>query len=200
LVHRLDRDTSGVLVLARSPGIAAHLAAAFRSREVAKTYWAVVAGRPVPPHGRIELDLVKIAGQRGERVVPVDRGAPGAAHSITDYETLDHAARRLAWMELKPLTGRTHQLRVHCAALDAPILGDIKYGIERNNDERGRRNIAIVEGLSDEMHLHARRLHIPHPSGGSIEVEAELSAHMQATFHTLGFSAKPPAPPRRLMR
>ena len=197
LVHRLDRDTSGVLVLARTPGIAARLAAAFRSREVEKTYWAVVSGRPVPPHGRIELDLVKIAGQRGERVVPADRGTAGAAHSITDYETLDHAGRRAAWMELKPLTGRTHQLRVHCTALGTPILGDLKYGIERNTDDRGKRNIAIVEGLSDEMHLHARRLKLPHPAGGIVEVEAELSPHMQATFRTLGFDVRPTAAPKR---
>jgi len=197
LVHRLDRDTSGVIVLARSPGVAARLAAAFRTRAVQKTYWAVVAGRPVPVAGRVDLHLVRLGG-KDKRVALGDRKDPEAAHAITDYRTLDHAARKLAWLELRPLTGRTHQLRVHCAALGAPILGDERYGIERNTDERGRRNIAIVEGLSDEMHLHARRLSLPHPQGGSLTVEAELSPHMAATFRMLGFHAQPAAAAERV--
>jgi 23S rRNA pseudouridine955/2504/2580 synthase len=196
LVHRLDRDTSGVLALARSPGVAARLAQAFRTRAVQKTYWAVVAGRPVPVEGRVALHLVRLGGQE-KRVAPADRRDPDAAHAITDYRTLDHAARKLAWLELRPLTGRTHQLRVHCAALGAPILGDERYGIERNTDERGKRNIAIVEGLSDEMHLHARRLVLPHPQGGLLTVEAELSPHMAATFRMLGFDAPAAAAPVR---
>jgi 23S rRNA pseudouridine955/2504/2580 synthase len=196
LVHRLDRDTSGVLVLARSPGVAARLAQAFRTRAVEKTYWAVVAGRPVPVEGRVDLHLVRLGGQE-RRVAPADRKDPEAAHAITDYRTLDHAARKLAWLELRPLTGRTHQLRVHCAALGAPILGDERYGIERNTDDRGRRNIAIVEGLSDEMHLHARRLSLPHPQGGTLTVEADLSPHMAGTFRMLGFHAQPACAPIR---
>jgi 23S rRNA pseudouridine955/2504/2580 synthase len=196
LVHRLDRDTSGVIALARSPGVAARLAQAFRTRAVEKTYWAVVAGRPVPVEGRVDLHLVRLGGQE-KRDAPADRKDPDAAHAITDYRTLDHAARKLAWLELRPLTGRTHQLRVHCAALGAPILGDERYGIERNTDERGKRNIAIVEGLSDEMHLHARRLVLPHPQGGFLAVEAELSPHMAATFRMLGFDARDAAAPQR---
>src|SRR6478736_2636247 len=107
LVHRLDRDTSGVLLLARTPGTAAKLAAAFRTRAVEKTYWAVVARRPIPPEGRIDLPLRRIGGARGERTAPAERGDKEAAHAITDYRTLDHAARKLAWLELRPLTGRT---------------------------------------------------------------------------------------------
>jgi 23S rRNA pseudouridine955/2504/2580 synthase len=200
LVHRLDRDTSGVLVLARSPGVAARLAAAFRGRDVEKTYWAVVAGRPVPVSGRIELDMVRIGGKRGERAMVATPGDPDAAHSITDYRTLDHAARRLAWLELSPLTGRTHQLRVHCMTLGTPILGDDKYGIERNTDERGPRDIAFVDTLSDQLHLHARRIRLPHPEGGTLEVAADLPDHMRETFATIGFTAEPAPAPLRLKR
>jgi 23S rRNA pseudouridine955/2504/2580 synthase len=198
LVHRLDRDTSGVLVLARSPGVAARIAASFRGRDVEKTYWAVVAGRPVPVAGRVEADLVRIGGKRGERAMVAEPGDPEAAHAITDYRTLDHAARRLAWLELRPLTGRTHQLRVHCMSLGTPILGDEKYGIERNTDERGARDIAFIDGLSDQLHLHARGIRLPHPEGGMLEVEAELPPHMRETFATVGFEAGVPAPPVRV--
>lgn len=193
LVHRLDRDTSGVLLLARTPGTAAKLAAAFRSRDVEKTYWAVVAGRPVPPEGRIDLPLKRIGGARGERTAPAERGDKDAARAITDYRTLDHAARKLAWLELQPLTGRTHQLRVHCVALGAPILGDVKYARPDQNNAFS----ATVEGLSSELHLHARAVRLPHPAGGVLLVEANLPPHMMETFRTLGFHAPPARPPER---
>lgn len=188
LVHRLDRDTSGALVLARTPGVAAKLAAAFRGREVEKTYWAVVAGRPVPVEGRIDLPLRRVGGERGERTAPAARGDKDAARAITDFRTLDHAAQKLAWLELQPLTGRTHQLRVHCVALGAPILGDVKYA---EPDQNGAGS-AVVEGLSPLLHLHARALRLPHPAGGTVSVEADLPPHMRETFQTLGFQA--PAP------
>lgn len=193
LVHRLDRDTSGVLVLARTPGVAGKLAAAFRSRSVEKTYWAVVAGRPVPVEGRIDLPLRRTGGPRGERTVPADRADKAAAHALTDYRTLDNAAQKLAWLELMPRTGRTHQLRVHCVALGAPIVGDVKYAEPDQNDAGS----ALVSGLSDRLHLHARALHLPHPAGGTLYVEAELPAHMRQTFATLGFKAPAAATPRR---
>ena len=193
LVHRLDRDTSGVLVLARTPGIAAKLAAAFRTRAVKKTYWAVVAGRPVPVEGRIDLPLRRTGGPRGERTVPAGRGDKEAAYAITDYRTLDNAAQKIAWLELEPLTGRTHQLRVHCVALGAPILGDVKYAEPDQNDAGS----ALVPGLSDRLHLHARALSLPHPTGGSLWVEAELPPHMRQTFAMLGFQAPSAQPPRR---
>ncbi len=195
LVHRLDKDTSGVLVVARTPGIAAKLAAAFRGRTVEKTYWAVVTGRPVPVEGRIERQLVRIDGFRGERAAVAGPFDTDTAHSITDYRTLDHAGRKLAWLELKPLTGRTHQLRVHCASIGAPILGDAPYGTEKQ--EEGNRNSALVEGFPERLHLHARRLELPHPAGGTLAVEAPLPAHIAETFRTLGFSAPPPARPQR---
>jgi 23S rRNA pseudouridine955/2504/2580 synthase len=193
LVHRLDRDTTGVLLIARTPGVAAKLAAAFRGRDMEKTYWAVVAGRPVPVEGEIDLPLKRIGGDRGERTAPAERDDVDAARAITEYRTLDHAARKLAWLELKPHTGRTHQLRVHCVAIRAPILGDVKYARPDQNNAFA----ATVAGLSDRMHLHARSLVFPHPAGGTMRVEAELPPHMVETFQTLGFSAPPARAPRR---
>lgn len=193
LVHRLDRDTSGCLVLARTPGTAAKLAAGFRGRDVTKTYWAVVAGRPVPVEGRIDLPLLRYTGPRGERSVPATRDDDEAQRAVTDFRTLDHAGQKLAWLELSPITGRTHQLRVHCVAIGAPIVGDDKY---HEPDQNGT-GTAIVEGLPDKLHLHARALDLPHPAGGRLIVEAPLPPHMSETFKTLGFEARPPADPAR---
>lgn len=192
LVHRLDRDTTGVLVLARTPGVAAKLAAAFRGRDMEKTYWAVVAGRPVPVEGRIDLPLKRIGGLRGERTMPAERSDPEGTRAVTDFRTVDHAAQKLAWLELQPLTGRTHQLRVHCVAIRAPILGDTKYHEPDQNDAFSAR----IEGLSTKLHLHARALRLPHPAGGFLVVEADLPPHMRETFETLGFHAQPAKKPR----
>ena len=193
LVHRLDRDTSGVLLLARTPGTAAKLAAAFRTRAVEKTYWAVVARRPLVPEGRIDLPLRRIGGARGERTEIAERDDKEGARAITDYRTLDHAGQKLAWLELRPLTGRTHQLRVHCVAIGAPILGDVKYARPDQNNAFS----ATVEGLSNDLHLHARGLLLPHPAGGTLLVEADLPTHMKQTFRTLGFHAPAAQAPRR---
>lgn len=192
LVHRLDRDTSGVLLLARSPGVAAKLAALFRGREIEKTYWAVVTRRPVPPDGRIDMALRRVTGGRGERTVIAEPGDPEAARAITEYRTIDHAGR-IGWLELRPHTGRTHQLRVHCVGIGAPILGDLKYA---RPDQNGA-FAPTVAGLSDALHLHARALELPHPAGGMLRLEAELPAHMKETFKTLGFSAQPASAPKR---
>jgi len=198
LVHRLDRDTSGVMILARSPGVAAKLAQVFRSRMVKKIYWSVVLGRPEPLEGEIDLPLMRSHGPGGERTMTAAEDEPKAARARTFYRTLDTAGRRFAWLELSPLTGRTHQLRVHCAALGVPILGDALYG--PREDAFGQR---LREGrsrgeLPNRLHLHARRLVLPHPLGGVLEVEAELPPHMQKTFQLLGFKVPPAAPPRRL--
>jgi 23S rRNA pseudouridine955/2504/2580 synthase len=182
LVHRLDRDTTGVLLLARTPKAANRLAAAFRSRDAVKTYWAVVVGRPHPLEGRIDAALAKRAGMRGERVTVAEKGDEDAAHAVTDYRTVEFAGRKAAWLELAPLTGRTHQLRVHCAAIGCPILGDAKYAGAA----------AMLEGLPEKLHLHARGIVIPHPEGGVLSVEAKLPPHMKETFAMLGFEAPRP--------
>ena len=188
LVHRLDRDTSGVLVLARSAAAAARLAAAFRGRDVEKFYWALVVGEPEAPEGRIDLALAKLGGPRGERTRAVDDPAEGA-RAITDFRTLDTVKRRTAWLELRPLTGRTHQLRVHCAeALGCPVLGDGKYGGAA----------AHMEELPNRLHLHARALRLPHPDGGTLEVSAPLPPHMRESFKFFGFEAPRTPKPRHL--
>jgi 23S rRNA pseudouridine955/2504/2580 synthase len=184
-----------VLLLARSAGTAAKLAAGFRSRDMEKTSWAVVVGRPVPVAGRVEMMLARVTGARGQVTVRAEPGMADPLKSITDYSTLDHAARKLAWLELRPLTGRTHQLRVHCAELGAPILGDFKYGGDYadGGEFSPHEGAARVEGLPHKLHLHARALRLPHPAGGTLEVSADLPTHMRQTFATLGFTA-PAAP------
>ncbi|MBS7809711.1 RluA family pseudouridine synthase [Roseococcus pinisoli] len=187
LVHRLDRDTSGVLVVARTAAAAAHLAKAFRGRDMEKTYWAIVVGQPEHAGGRISMPLARENGPRGERTVPAAPGETGL-RSVTDYNTLDAAKRRAAFLEMKPHTGRTHQLRVHCAeGLRCPILGDGKYGGEA----------AHLEGLSGSLHLHARSLKLPHPEGGTLEVSAAPPAHFEATMGFFGFDNPAPYKPRR---
>jgi 23S rRNA pseudouridine955/2504/2580 synthase len=184
LVHRLDRDTSGLLLLARTPGAAAKLAAAFRGRDVEKTYWAVVVGCPDPPAGRVDRPLARIGGPRGERTAMAAPEDPKAAHAVTEYATLDTVGRKFALVALSPHTGRTHQLRVHMASLGTPILGDGKYGVEKSR----------VDGYAEALHLHARALRFPHPAGGTLSLQADLPPHMRETFRALGFSA--PAAPK----
>ena len=164
------------------------LAAAFRGRDVEKTYWALVVGRPEAPEGRIDLALAKMGGPRGERARAVDDPAEGA-RAITDFRTLDAAKRRVAWLELRPVTGRTHQIRVHCAeGLGCPVLGDGKYGGAA----------AHMEGLPSKLHLHARALRLPHPEGGTLEVAAPLPPHMRESFAFFGFEAPRTPKPRHL--
>ncbi|MDB5369400.1 MAG: pseudouridine synthase [Roseomonas sp.] len=187
LVHRLDRDTSGVILLARNVRAASRLAAAFRSRDAEKTYWAIVVGQPQYEGGRIDMALTKQGGgPMGERTVPAE-GKDGT-FAVTEYSTMDVARRHATWLELRPLTGRTHQLRVHCAsALECPILGDGKYGGQA----------AHLEGMSTSLHLHARRISIPHPEGGMLEVTAPLPPHMLESFATLGFNKPRNTAPKR---
>ena len=176
LVHRLDRDTAGVLVLARHRAAARALTAAFRARTTRKLYWAAVAGRPSPPAGRIDLPLAKQALRGGERMAA---GAEDGDRAVTLFRTIDHAHRAGAWLALMPLTGRTHQLRAHCLALGVPILGDGKYGGAA----------AFVADLPPQVHLLARRLLIAHPAPGrpAIDVSAALPTHMRETWDALGF-------------
>ena len=175
LVHRLDRDTSGVLVLARGAAAAARLAAAFRGRTVRKLYWALVAGRPRRDEGRIDLALAKRPGPRGERVGAAVEGKA----AVTHYRVIDALGRRCAWLELTPRTGRTHQLRAHCAALGAPVVGDGKFG--------GRAAFLGGEGIAKRLHLHARAVVLPRPGEGELRIVAPLPEHMRATWRHLGF-------------
>jgi 23S rRNA pseudouridine955/2504/2580 synthase len=182
LVHRLDKDTSGVLVLARNAGAAARLAALFRGRDLKKIYWAVVVGAPVPERGDIRLPLAKRIGRpgEGEERMVVDEEEGQSARTL--FRTLDAAGSKVALLELEPLTGRTHQLRVHCAELGTPILGDGKYG--------GAAAILPIGEFARALHLHARRLEIPSKSGKSIVIEAPLPRHMRDTLDFFGLNAK----------
>lgn len=177
LVHRLDKDTSGVLILARSAAAAARLGAAFRGKSVRKIYWAAVVGAPKPRQGRIDQSLSKLPGPRGERMAPDDENGERA---ITHYRTVAHAGERFAWLALEPVTGRTHQLRVHCLSLGTPILGDGKYGGAA----------AHPAGLPQprKLHLHARAIALPRLRGGMLTVTAPLPAHMRETWTFLGFA------------
>lgn len=175
LVHRLDRDTSGVLLLARHAKAARELTALFRGRDLRKLYWALVVGVPRPARGRINASLAKQRVGDGERVVVTRKGGDRA---VTDYAVIETAGRRISWLALMPHTGRTHQLRAHTAAvLDHPIVGDGKYGGEA----------AFVDGLERRVHLHARALMVPRPKRSPLVFTAPLSAHMAAGWRFLGF-------------
>ncbi|WP_207484314.1 RluA family pseudouridine synthase [Arenibaculum pallidiluteum] len=180
LVHRLDKDTSGVLLLARSAFAAARLAETFRGKDARKYYWAVTAGVPKPLQGKIDAPLAKEAGPQGERVAA---GAEEGRRAVSLYQVIEAAGKRAAWVALWPLTGRTHQLRVHMAAIGTPILGDGKYGGEG----------AFISGaeVPKQIHLHARRIILPHPrKGGRIDVTAPLPPHMRATWSYFGFDGE----------
>ena len=177
LVHRLDRDTSGVLVLGKTPGAAAKLAGSFARRRAEKTYWALVHGAPKPADGVMELHLVKKGVGDREMVVPTDPKDPNGDPAETEFVTISRAAHRVTWMALRPHTGRTHQLRAHMLAMGHPILGDPKY----TND-------AARELSGDlKLQLHARRLTLPHPSRGTLILEAPIGKELKAGFKRFGF-------------
>jgi 23S rRNA pseudouridine955/2504/2580 synthase len=181
LVHRLDKDTSGVLLLARTAAAAAFFTRAFREKTTRKIYWAIVVGLPEMPQGRIDLALVKRAGGpgRGERVQADDEEGKSA---ITFYRVMDQAGDRASLLALLPVTGRTHQLRAHCAALGTPILGDGKYGGSAAHLPGG--------AAARQMHLHARSLEVPSPGGGNLRVTAPLPPHMKEMTGFFGFAAE----------
>lgn len=197
LVHRLDKDTSGVLLLARTRQAASALTAAMRHKETRKIYWAVVAGVPTPYLGEIKYGLVKAPGHgargEGEKMIclhPRDvDGTPGAKRAITQYATLYRVASRAAWVAMEPITGRTHQLRAHMAEIGHPIIGDGKYGgsgQENLGDGWGAKLGGII---SNKLHLHARTMSFEHPTTRKmITVNAELPEHIQHTFDTFGWT------------
>jgi 23S rRNA pseudouridine955/2504/2580 synthase len=178
LVHRLDKDTSGVLLVARSARAAGHFTKAFAGRTARKVYWALITGVPSAEEGMIDAPLAKQPGTGGEKMhVDEENGLPAR----TRYRLVDRAGNRAAWVELQPLTGRTHQLRAHMAAIGHPIVGDSKYGGAA---------AFLTGGISRKLHLHARRLKIEGLDGKPIDQTAELPAHFSESLVSLGFDAR----------
>ncbi|HEY8007860.1 MAG TPA: RluA family pseudouridine synthase [Methylocella sp.] len=205
LVHRLDRDTSGVLLVAKTRSIAADLGEIFRSRQARKIYWAIVEGVPKPAQGRVSLYLAKGPGMDAARsarngAIPREKlekmriakhGDEDARHSVTYYTVVDKVSPRLAWLSMKPVTGRTHQLRAHAEAIGHPIVGDPKYGAAPAKDPRRNDPLRMIpDAVEQKLHLLARRLILPHPRGGTLDVTAPLPPHMQHTFDLFGFDVK----------
>lgn len=183
LVHRLDRDTSGVLVLAKTVSSANRLGQLFRSRDLEKIYWAVTIGVPHPQNGDIRGYMIKSTGPGDdkEKMRAAEQSEKGSVHAVTQYSIVQNAGQKAAWVALKPETGRTHQLRFHMASVGCAIVGDRKYTCDR----------PAPSGLSDGLHLHARAIRIPSAKGGPpVEIIADLPPHMQATFDVLGFDAR----------
>jgi len=175
LVHRLDKDTSGVLLLARTAGAAAKLSDTLKAEGTEKVYWALTAARPPRRHGRIAVPLAKRKRGGGEKMGYAEDGK----HALTLYREIAHTRDGIAWLALIPKTGRTHQLRAHLAHVGAPILADGKYG---------GRDAYPEHILPDKLHLHARRLAVAHPADGTtLRLTAPLPAHMAETFQQLGF-------------
>ena len=180
LVHRLDRDTSGVIVIAKRRSIASALGKLFATRAVKKTYWALVKGVPKPAQGRIEVALIKAKGPEGDRMRASREGEEDdEQRAVTFYSVIDKAPPVTAWVSLKPVTGRQHQLRAHMAHIGTPIMGDEKYGGLED----------MPEGMDRKLHLHARRIVFPHPREGTIDISAPLPEHMLKSFGLFGFDA-----------
>jgi 23S rRNA pseudouridine955/2504/2580 synthase len=181
LVHRLDKDTAGCLLVAKTRFAASALARIFRSRSARKIYWALVAGVPKPRQGRISTFLAKEEREDASFMRVARHGEEGASHAVTYYAVVDTAARQLAWLSLKPVTGRTHQLRAHMAHIGHPIVGDPKYFSKENWELPG--------GMQNRLHLLARRIVVPHPRGGNVDVTAPLPPHMRQSWSLLGLDA-----------
>ncbi len=183
LVHRLDRDTSGVMVLARSARAAAWLGKLFQSREMEKFYWALVVGQPKHPAGTISAALAKAGDAGRQKMVWDDEDGKKA---VTDYRIVEEAGGKVTWLELSPQTGRTHQLRAHCALLNTPILGDRKYvGHSRTTPDSG-----LLSEIGDKLCLHARQLMIPMQGRKPLVLTAPLSPHMARAFAQFGFEER----------
>lgn len=201
LVHRLDKDTSGILLLARTPRVARRLTEAFRERTTRKIYWALVAGVPRPPRATIRFGLVKAGGPRAEkmRCIHPDQVATteGAKHATTDYAVIERLGTRAAWVALNPVTGRMHQLRAHMAEIGHPIAGDGKYGGSSAENPGDGWGASLGAGISRKLHLHARSIAFAHPvTGARIALTAPLPEHMARTWASFGWDeGQAPADP-----
>jgi len=182
LVHRLDKDTAGCLLVAKTRFAAAALAKTFRSRSARKIYWALVAGVPKPQQGRVSTFLAKQEVEEDSFMRIAKHGEKDAVHAVTYYAVVETAGQKVTWISLKPVTGRTHQLRAHMAHVGNPIVGDPKYFNIENWEFPG--------GIQNKLHLLARRIAVPHPRGGVIDVSAPLPPHMEQSWNLLGFDAK----------
>jgi len=180
LVHRIDRETSGILVVARTRGAAQSLTASFRTRDSKKRYWALVRGVPRKKQDKISTWLVKEKTKDGDKMRVCPHGTPDSDHAVSYYRVVETAGQKLSWLEMEPYTGRTHQLRVHAAFMDHPIIGDDKYFFADDNWQ-------LPGGMQNRLHLHARSIRIPHPSGGILRCVAPLPPHMVQSFNLLGF-------------
>src|SRR5256884_740376 len=170
LVHRLDRETSGCLLVAKTRFAATALTGSFRHRSARKIYWALVAGVPKPKQGRISTYLAREEGEEDTIMRIAAHGDEGASHAMTYYAVVETSAQKLAWVSLKPVTGRTHQLRAHMAHIDHAIVGDPKYF--------NREDWQLPGGLQNRLHLLARRIVIPHPRGGGVRGDPPRSPHI----------------------
>lgn len=205
LVHRLDKDTSGVLLLARSKRIARRLSEAFRARETRKIYWAAVAGVPTPRMGTIRFGLVKAPGRgrggEGEKMLCIHPEAvkttPDAKRATTDYSVLSSLGTRVSWVALVPVTGRTHQLRAHMAEIGHPIVGDGKYGGSGQENLGEGWGAQLGGEISRKLHLHARSISFVHPiTGATVTLTAPLPDHMSRTWKFMDWrEADVPADP-----
>src|SRR3954471_13719454 len=183
LVHRLDRDTSGVLLIARTALAASGLSASLALRDTSKVYWALTRGVPKQKHGVVKGALAKEGGHgphgRDERMAMAEEGEEGAKFSLTEYAVMGTAGTEFAWVAARPITGRTHQIRVHLASLGTPIVGDFKYG---GAEAKGQ------GAIPDKLHLQARSIDIGRPDGGRLQVTAPLPPHMEQSWRLLGFN------------
>jgi len=199
LVHRLDKDTSGVLIMARNGRMATALTKAFRARDTRKIYWAAVAGCPMPKMGTIRFGLVKASGHgpngAGEKMVCVHpdevEHTKDAKFAITDYSVLEDAGKRTSWVALVPITGRTHQLRAHMAEIGHPVIGDGKYGTNKQTNDGDGWGAQLGGDISRKLHLHARSLTLKHPvTGKKLHLSAPLPEHMKKTWDTFAWETK----------
>ncbi len=181
LIHRLDRDTSGCLVVAKTRLAASALGKTFNSRSARKIYWAIVPGIPEPNQGRISTYLTKDGGVGNEKMRVARHGERDSSHAITYYAVVENAANRASWLSLKPVTGRTHQLRAHLEHIGHAIMGDPKYGEAREE---------LSSEIPKKLMLMARRITLPHPKGGTIDVTAPLPDHFKQAFDVFGFNPK----------